>query len=109
MVKPGDVVTVDFPGATGLKRRPAVIISTELYQRTRPDVILGLLTSQVARSTQPTDYILQDWTQAGLRHPSAFRTFPATLPASSVTIVGHLSDRDWKGVQDCLIKALAVM
>lgn len=28
MVKPGDVVTVDFPGATGIKRRPAVVMST---------------------------------------------------------------------------------
>jgi mRNA interferase MazF len=48
MVKPGDVVTVDFPGALGVKRRPAVVISTDTYHTTRPDVILGLLTSQTA-------------------------------------------------------------
>ncbi|MCL4301031.1 MAG: type II toxin-antitoxin system PemK/MazF family toxin [Anaerolineae bacterium] len=108
MIEPGDVVTVDFPGISGLKRRPAVVISTEMYHHTRPDVILGLLTSQTAKAAQPTDYTLQDWSSAGLRTSSAFRTFLATLPASSVTLVGHLSPRDWQGVQSCLKKALAV-
>ena len=39
MVKPGDVVIVDFPGVTGIKRRPAVVVSTDTYHRTRPDTI----------------------------------------------------------------------
>ena len=43
MVKAGDVVTVDFPGAAGLKRRPAVVISTDEYQRHRPDVIVAVV------------------------------------------------------------------
>jgi mRNA interferase MazF len=108
MAKPGDVVTVDFPGVTGVKRRPAIIISTDLYHSVRPDVILGLITSQTAKAVQPTDYVLQDWRQAKLRSPSAFRTFLATMPASTVTIIGRLSDRDWAGVQNCLHQALAL-
>lgn len=108
MVKPGDVVTVDFPGVTGIKRRPAVVVSTSTYHRTRPDAILGLLTSQVAAATGPTDCVLQDSQIAGLRSPSAFRAFLATLPTASLTTVGHLSDRDWQGVQACLRAALAV-
>lgn len=32
---PGDVVTVDFPGVRGLKRRPAVVVSTDLYHSHR--------------------------------------------------------------------------
>jgi hypothetical protein len=79
-----------------------------MYHRTRPDVILSLITSQVAKANQPTDYVLQDWEQAGLHSPSAFRTFLATMPASAVTPIGHLSTRDWEGIQDCLKKALAV-
>jgi mRNA interferase MazF len=43
---PGDVVTVDFPGVTGIKRRPAVILSSVTYNTSRPDVIAGLLTTQ---------------------------------------------------------------
>jgi mRNA interferase MazF len=108
MVKPGDVVTVDFPGAMGIKRRPAIIVSTDLYHSTRPDVILSLITSQIARAVQPTDYVLQDWRQAGLHSPSAFRVFLATMPANTVTLVGHLSDRDWQGIQNCLKQALAL-
>ncbi len=29
MLKPGDVVTVEFPGIDGVKRRPAVVVSTD--------------------------------------------------------------------------------
>ena len=87
MVKPGDIVTVDFPGVTGIKRRPAVVVSTDTYHRTRPDAILGLLTSQVGAATGPTDYVLQDWQTAGLHSPSASRAFLATLPATSLTTI----------------------
>ena len=59
-VKPGDVVTVNFPGALGVKRRPAGVVSTQVYHTTRPDVVLGLLTSQITGATGPTDYILQN-------------------------------------------------
>ena len=59
-VKPGDVVTVNFPGALGVKRRPAVVVSTQVYHTTRPDVVPGLLTSQITGATGPTDYILQN-------------------------------------------------
>jgi mRNA interferase MazF len=108
MIRPGDVVTVDFPGARGIKRRPAVVVSTDTYHKTRPDVILSLLTSQVAVATGPTDYVLQDWQTAGLRRPSAFRAFLATLPTASLTTIGHLSEQDWRKVQGCLQIALAV-
>lgn len=38
MLDPGDVVVFAFPGAVDNKRRPAVVISTALYQTHRPDV-----------------------------------------------------------------------
>jgi mRNA interferase MazF len=99
MANPGDVVTVNFPGALGIKRRPAVVVSSEKYHKTRPDVILGLLTSQVGAATAPTDYVLQDWKAAGLSSQSAFRAFLATLPANAITVFGHLSGRDWHEIQ----------
>ena len=72
MPEPGDVVTVDFVGATGVKRRPAVVVSSRLYHAHRPDLILAVLTTQVTTVTAPTDYVLQDWAAAGLRRPLAF-------------------------------------
>lgn len=108
LFNPGDVVAVNFPGVTGVKRRPAVILSSTAYHASRPDVVVGLITSQIAAALGPTDYLLQDWTQAGLRVPSAFRSFFATLPPSTnPVLVGHLSDRDWRGVRACVKAALA--
>ena len=98
MFDPGDVVVLDFPGVTGVKRRPAVVVSSPLYHASRPDVIVGLLTSRTT-ALGSMDYVLQDWSQAGLRVPSVFRCFFATLPAAlQHTVIGHLSDRDWWGV-----------
>ncbi|MXZ11544.1 MAG: type II toxin-antitoxin system PemK/MazF family toxin [Gemmatimonadetes bacterium] len=106
MFNPGDVVVLDFPGVTGTKRRPSVVVSSSVYHASRPDVIVGLITSQTA-VLGPTDYVLQDWSQAGLRIPSVFRSFFVTLPsATPPTLVGHLSDRDWQGVCECVRNAL---
>lgn len=104
---PGDIVTADFSGVTGIKRRPAVILSSATYNTTRPDVIVGLITTQTD-SLDVTDYILQDWATAGLRVASIFRSFIVTLPPSAnLILIGHLSERDWKEVRACLKVALA--
>jgi mRNA interferase MazF len=100
------VVTVDFPGATGLKRRPAVVVSSHLYHAHRPDLVLGVLTTQTASADTPTDYLLQDWQAAGLNRPSAFRAYFGMSERSAVRIIGRLSDRDWEGVRGCLERAL---
>jgi len=91
---PGDVAAIDFPGVTGIKRRPAVIVSSPVYHATRPDVVVGLITSRPT-ALGPTDHVLQDWAEAGLRAPSVFRCFLATLPPTThAVLIGHLSDRD---------------
>lgn len=92
--KPGDLVTVDFPGVTGVKRRPAVVLSSITYHANRPDVIIGLVTTQTI-GLGVTDYALQDWAAAGLRVASVFRSFIVTLPPSAnLILIGKLSERD---------------
>lgn len=109
MLKPGDVVVVDFPGVTVIKRRPAVVLSSDAYHRARPDVMLGLVTSQVAGAIGPTDPALVDWSAAGLRLPSVFRSFVVTLPQVAVhQVAGRLSDSDWQAVREKLGIALAL-
>ena len=84
MPEPGDVVTVDFVGATGIKRRPAVVVSSRLYHTHRPDVILAVLTTQITTATAPTDYVLQDWAAAGSAAPRPFvPTWAWLLPLRS--------------------------
>ena len=107
MFNPGDVVVIDFPGVIGIKRRPTVVVSSPVYHTSRPDIVVGLITSQTV-ALGPTDYMLQDWAQSGLRVPSVFRSFFATLPPSThPVLVGHLSDRDWQGICACVRMALA--
>lgn len=107
MPEPGNVVTVDFVGAMGVKRRPAVVVSSHLYHAHHPDLILAVLTTQITAATAPTDYILQDWAAAG-RHPSAFRAYLGMATPAAVHVIGHLSTRDWGSVQACLMRALAL-
>jgi len=107
-MKPGSVVVVNFPGATGIKRRPAIIVSTDLYHSERPDVILAVVTTQTAKSKAKTDYILQDCSSAGLKQPSAVRIFLGTRPVTEIIKIGELSERDWTEVQKRLQISLEV-
>lgn len=107
MAQASDVVTVDFVGATGVKRRPAVVLSSDLYHRERPDLILGMLTTNIAAATASTDYLLLDWSAAGLRSPSAFRAYLGMAEPASVRVIGRLSSRDWQRVRECVQRALA--
>ncbi len=104
----GDIVVVDFPGVQGTKRRPAVVVSSDLYHQVRPDVIVGLLTSQVSSAIGPTDYVLQDWQSSNLRVESAFRSFFVTLPQRAITAsIGRVTQRDWQSILDCTNAAIA--
>jgi mRNA interferase MazF len=100
-LKPGDVVVGAFSGADATKVRPAVVLSTELYHRYRPDVIVGLITTQRPGELAPTDCELRDWRHAGLHHPSFFRLFPVTLLQRDVRLIGRLSETDWASVRAC--------
>ena len=103
----GDVVLLEFPGARQVKRRPAVVVSSDLYHRKRPDIVVGLITSQTGTATSPTDYVLQDWRSVGLHQPSAYRTFLVTVPSSMASqLIGRLSKRDLDRVRKCLQLAL---
>ncbi|MDE0012134.1 MAG: type II toxin-antitoxin system PemK/MazF family toxin [Candidatus Poribacteria bacterium] len=108
-LKSADVIIADFPEVTGVKRRPAVVISTTDYHTTVGDVILGAVTTNLTIATTPTDHLIADWTEAGLRRPSAFRSFLVTPPQSKVlAIIGSLSSSDWQKVQACIRQAIAI-
>lgn len=58
----GEVVLVHYPytDRTALKVRPAVVVSSALYQAEQPDLILAALTTNVSAATGTLDYLLQD-------------------------------------------------
>ena len=93
-----DIVTVDFPSVRGVKRRPALVLSSKAYHAARPDVIVGLITSQT-KGLGRTDHIIKEWEKAGLKKPSVFRSFIVTLPPSANLVrIGYLTDDDWREV-----------
>ena len=91
-----------FPGAQIKKVRPAVVLSTALYQEHRPDVILGLITTRPADPLCPTDCDIGDWEAAGLHEPSCFRLYLVTLLQRDVRTVGRLAQKDWQQVRRCV-------
>src|SRR5690606_35132662 len=89
--KPG-LVAFPFTNLQTAKKRPAVIISSAIYQQTRADAILMAITSQI--KTEPTvgEIMLQDWQAAGLIKPSMLKPLIATIEQTRVLkVMGQLS------------------
>jgi len=83
----GDVVLVHFPFTdhTASKKRPAVIVSSDAYHQSRPDVIVMAVTSQVPRTERSLEEVLvRDWNAAGLLKPSVIKPVVATIERSLV-------------------------
>lgn len=107
----GDVVLVPFPFTNQRTRkvRPAVVLSSDAYHVTEPDLILGALTTNLTAATAPVDYVLAEWQRANLRYPSAFKPLLFSLePSLIVHTVGSLSAVDMAAVNDCIRRSLAL-
>jgi hypothetical protein len=94
-LKPGDVVVGGLAGALETKVRPAVVIASSTYLVEHPDVLVGILTTKLPKTTTSSDCVLIDWHLSGLRAESYFRTYVLTAHCSELTVIGHLTDRDW--------------
>jgi mRNA interferase MazF len=82
----GDVVLVPFPftDQTTSKRRPAIVISSEAYQRSRPDIILIAVTSQAKPAGLFGELPVTEWQKAGLLKPSVIKPVVASVEKSLV-------------------------
>jgi hypothetical protein len=102
------VVVGVLVGAQETKVRPAVVIASATYLSERPDVLVGILTTKLPKVPGTTDYILLDWRSAGLRTESCFRAYVLTTHRSELTLIGHLSARDWESVKARVRAAFAI-
>lgn len=77
----GDVVLVPFPftDQTGNKKRPAVVVSSAIYNAARLDVILMAITSQVKISPAIGEVAVAEWQKAGLLKPSVIKPVLTTV------------------------------
>lgn len=106
----GDVVLVSFIFAdeTGVKRRPAVIISSDAYHTGRDEAIIAAITSRTDR-VLVGDHLIADWQGAGLLFPSVATSIIRTIKQDMIAKrLGSLLTPDMKAIDSKLKLALGL-
>ena len=105
--KAGDIVLVEFTftDGTGSKKRPALIISSEGYNKSRQEVIVAAITSNIERILFG-DTMIDDWKEAGLIYPSLVTGIIRTIKSSMIDRkLGLLTKQDFQKVRENIRKA----
>lgn len=105
----GDVVLVRFPftNQQGSKRRPAVVISSQAYNRQKPDVILAAITSQIRTPLSFGEALIQDWQKAGLFKSSVLKPVIVTVEKSMLAqTLGQLNQADQQALRNMIRQAI---
>jgi mRNA interferase MazF len=101
----GDVVLVPFPftDQTGVKKRPAIVVSSAAYHAQRRDLIIIAVTSQLRPALAFGELLVKEWKKAGLLKPSLLKPVLATIEKSLVLHrLGQLQDPDRRALQSLL-------
>ena len=102
-----DVVVVRFPFASSLKykARPAVVISSDIYNlNSRGTMLISAISSQVGTKLF-FEKEVADWEAAGLLKPSIFKASVATIEKEYIiTKLGTLSQKDAQNLDEFLQK-----
>ncbi len=100
----GDIVLVNFTFAdeSGVKRRPAIIVSSEAYNNGRDEAIIAAITSRTDRVLLG-DHLINDWQGAGLLFPSVVTGIIRTIKQSMIDRkLGSMTLPDMKTVDSKL-------
>lgn len=95
--KRGDIVLVPFPFSdqTAIKKRPAVIISSDNHNNSSLDVVIMAVTSKVEKYSNTGDCHINDYKSAGLLKPSSIKPAISTIEQSLIIKkLGKLSSFD---------------
>jgi mRNA interferase MazF len=106
----GDVVLVSFvfSDETGERQRPAVIVSSEAYHRSRQEAIIAAITSRTDRILTG-DHLITDWQGAGLLFPSVATGIIRTVKRGMISRrLGIMSQADMEAIDDNLRAALSL-
>ena len=102
-----EVVVIKLPFASSLKykARPAVIISSDIYNKSDRNTLLILAISSQIRSKVEIETPLCFWKDAGLLKPSLFKMSIATVSQENILhILGSLQQDDIKLLETQLKK-----
>jgi mRNA-degrading endonuclease toxin of MazEF toxin-antitoxin module len=108
--KRGDVVLVKFVFADekGIKQRPALLVSSTRYHRSRREAVLAAITSNVERLLTG-DHQIQQWKAAGLPLPSTVTGIVRTIKQEMIVKrLGELPAADLHAVEGQLRLILAL-
>jgi len=103
-----DVVIVRFPFASSLKykARPAVVVSSNLYNKNTRNTLLILAISSSNENKLDFEINIDAWKDAGLLKPSIFKSAIATIEKEFIMAkVGSLSIGD-RGQLEKMIKKI---
>jgi len=106
--KQGEVVLVKvvFSEGSGVKKRPALIVSDKYYHNYRQEVVIAAITSNIDRLLAG-DTKIQDWQKARLKYPSLVTGIIQTIKINMIERkLGKLSERDVLETQINLRKSL---
>lgn len=106
----GDIVLVPFPftDQTGIKKRPAVVVSSDAYHRNRVDLIVMALSSQILRPADAVgEVLITEWQNAGLPKPSLVKPVLATIERGLILKkLGALQEQDQQALRTALRQIL---
>jgi mRNA interferase MazF len=108
--KRGDVVLVRFifSDETGERQRPAVIVSSDAYHKSRQEAIIAAITSKTDRILVG-DHLISDWQEAGLLFPSVATGIVRTIKQGMIARkLGIMPLPDMKGIEGHLRDALGL-
>jgi len=106
----GDVVlvTFGFSDEGGERRRPAVIVSSEAYSRSREEAIIAAITSKSDRLLLG-DHLIGDWRGAGLLFASVATGIVRTIKQGMIARkLGTMPRADMKAIgklNTCIVSA----
>jgi len=106
----GDVVLVRFvfSDESGKRRRPAVIVSSEAYHKSRQEAIIAAITSRTDRILAG-DHLIKDWGEASLLFPSVATGIIRTIKQGIISRrLGIMSKADMEAINDNLRAALSL-
>ena len=105
----GEVVLVPFPftDQSGVKKRPAVIVSSASYNSNRRDLIIMAITSQVRQPLGFGEALVSDWQTAGLIKPSVLKPVFTTIEQGLVLqTMGMLSTSDLRTLRETVAQVI---
>jgi len=106
----GEIVLVPFPftDQSAVKRRPAVVVSSDRYHRERPDLIIMAVTSRVRPAGAPGEVHVRQWKSAGLLKPSVIKPVITTIERRLVLrVLGRLDGEDQASLRRAIAEIIA--